>query len=73
MPQVISDSDDFDDFDDFDELDLDVLDVLDECSQEIISIEDLKDLLGTESANAIIRASASGRYKESVFDDPENY
>lgn len=61
------------DFADHDELDLDALDAMDEYNQGILSFDELKDLVGQETAQSIRVLANPDHDPNSYFDDPENY
>jgi hypothetical protein len=59
------------DYADFDEIDVDALDALDEFDRGMVTLDELRQLIGPEAA----RARAQLRYEdpESLFDDPEQF
>lgn len=58
------------DFADFDEVDPDALEALDEFDIGMITLDELRHLIGPEAARA--RAEMRYEHPDSLFDDPED-
>lgn len=60
------------DFADYDELDRDALDAVDEFHQGMLSFDELKVLVGSDTANAIKEQRYGPDDPEALFDNPED-